>query len=506
MAMRRSFRHCLFDPEDFTLTFELVPNRGGRGNEQDKILRFAQEAAMDGRIQAVSITENAGGHPTLAPDVLGREIRRLGLEVINHFSCKDKNRNQIESQLFAWDREQFTNLLVLSGDYPRAGYRGQPKPVFDLDSIQLLDLISGMNEGHSDRDGSESAATFQPTSFLKGVAVSPFKLLEEELYLQYLKLARKIRAGADYIITQLGFDARKFHEMIQFVRQQKWPTPILGNVFIPNLTVSRMMHTGEIPGCIISDELYRQIINESHASDHGKKARLIRGAKLLAVIQGLGYSGAHIGGPGLSFADVRFVMDEAQKLCPSWQELIPELKFWPQGGFYLYEADERTGLNSETMRPQRRAGRKNHSLNYRFAKKCHDLLFAPESPLFNSMRSFCFALERRNLEGALDNFEYFSKHILFDCRNCGDCRLAELAYLCPQSGCAKFLLNGPCGGSTNGWCEVYPKSKRCFYVRLYERLKRLEIDAFFQAKTLPPRDWSKNWTSAWLNFFHENQE
>ncbi len=77
--------------------------------------------------------------------MLGLEIKKMGLDVITHFSCKDKNRNQMESLLFGWDREGLCNLLVLSGDYPKKGFQGTPKPVFDLGSVQALHLISRMN-------------------------------------------------------------------------------------------------------------------------------------------------------------------------------------------------------------------------------------------------------------------------------------------------------------------------------------------------------------------------
>ncbi|MDA8165234.1 MAG: hypothetical protein M0017_09440, partial [Desulfobacteraceae bacterium] len=74
-APSSSFRRSLLDPGQFTLTFELVPGRSGRSKEYAQTLAFAREAAADGRLQAVSITENAGGHPALSPEVLGLECR-----------------------------------------------------------------------------------------------------------------------------------------------------------------------------------------------------------------------------------------------------------------------------------------------------------------------------------------------------------------------------------------------------------------------------------------------
>jgi methylenetetrahydrofolate reductase (NADPH) len=79
--------------------------------------------------------------------VIGLEISRLGIDPIIHFTCKDKNRNQIESILYSLDRIGISNLLVMTGDFPLYGFEGKAKPVFDLDSIHLLHLIHQMNEG-----------------------------------------------------------------------------------------------------------------------------------------------------------------------------------------------------------------------------------------------------------------------------------------------------------------------------------------------------------------------
>ena len=500
VALDSAFRRSLFDPEQFTLTFELVPSRGGHSKGQTRLMDLAQAAATDGRLQAVSITENAGGHPALSPEVLGQEIQSLGLEVINHFSCKDKNRNQMESLLFGWDRKGLHNLLVLTGDYPQDGYQGRPKPVFDLDSVQVLDLISQMNRGHIKASSPRAALEFTPTSFLKGVAVSPFKLLESELFLQYAKLHRKVLAGADYIITQLGYDARKFHEVLLYLRLNDLHLPVLGNVFIPNLTVARLMHQGEIPGCIISDGLYAQILAEAESPDRGKKARLIRAAKLLAILQGLGYAGAHIGGPGLTFSDLDFVLSLSRELLPDWQRHVPELAYWPKDGAYHFAKDPANGLNLPNTNPKidQEPG---ISVPYALSHAVHNIFFEPAGAGFPLARKLCLGLDKAGHDLFLMRLEYLTKLLLFGCQNCGDCRLADLAYLCPQSGCAKYLLNGACGGSQNGWCEVYPGRKRCFYVRLYERLKRYGLIEALKDGSRPPRDWSRHNTSSWLNFF-----
>ena len=141
-----TFRTSLFKNEEFTITFELVPGRGSGGKKLEGILKFAEEAKKDGRVKALSITDNPGGHPALAPTSLGLDIQSMGIASLIHFSLKDKNRNMAESQLFECHRHGLLNLLVLGGDYPRYGFHGQAMPVFDLDSPQLLTLINRLRQ------------------------------------------------------------------------------------------------------------------------------------------------------------------------------------------------------------------------------------------------------------------------------------------------------------------------------------------------------------------------
>jgi methylenetetrahydrofolate reductase (NADPH) len=490
----------LHNPDEFTLTFELVPGRGGRTQEISRIVNLARDIAADGRFQALSITENAGGQPALSPETLGTEILTMGSEVIIHLSCKDKNRNQMESLLFGWDRHNLHNLLVIAGDYPKEGYCGFPKPVFDLDTIHVLDMLARMNLKQQSPPNDDTGKGEMGSPFLKGVVVSPFKMLESELLMQYYKLHRKVAAGADFVITQLGYDARKFHELQQYMLQNNLNIPLLGNVFIPSLKVVELMHEGKLPGCIMPDSLYEQICWEARTPDKGKKARLLRGAKLLAVLKGLGYHGAHIGGPALTFEDLDFILTRADEMVADWQSFTADLAFYPEDAFYCYEKDQATGLNTatETARPPA----KKHRLSaYSFSHWVHETAFEPEGALYDFSKKTCLYLDETRMRGPFSTFEYITKAALFGCQNCGDCTLERLAFLCPQSRCAKYLLNGPCGGSHLGWCEVYPGEKRCVYVLAYERLKPYGREEKFKSGFIPPRDWSLNNTSSWVNFY-----
>ncbi len=183
-----------------------------------------------------------------------------------------------------------------------------------------------------------------------------------------------------------------------------------------------------------------------------------------------------------------------------WLSIVEELSFWPDNGYFFYEKDEKTGLNRPELRQQSRRGR-HFFVNYQLAKLVHNLAFTKKGPLFKPARAACLYLAGSRFAQWLTRFEHIAKFLAFGCQNCGDCTLAELTFLCPQSGCAKYLLNGPCGGSRNGWCEVYPGRKRCLYVKLYERAEKDGITRNWQKGYVPPRNWALNNSSSWVNFF-----
>jgi len=108
---------------------------------------MAELAAKDPDINGITITDNPGGKPAILACTLAVETKNFGIEPIIHFTCKDKNRNDIESELYALARSGAKNLLVMTGDYPSEGYSGRPKPVFDMDAVHALRLINHMNKG-----------------------------------------------------------------------------------------------------------------------------------------------------------------------------------------------------------------------------------------------------------------------------------------------------------------------------------------------------------------------
>ncbi|MBW6519989.1 MAG: methylenetetrahydrofolate reductase C-terminal domain-containing protein [Desulfoarculaceae bacterium] len=511
------FRTSLFKTEEFTLTFELVPGRGSGGKRLEGILRFAEEAKKDGRIKALSITDNPGGHPALAPTALGLDIQSIGIEPLIHFSLKDKNRNMAESQLFECHRHGLLNLLILGGDFPRYGFHGQAMPVFDLDSPQLLALIDRLRQTLPlEKEAPGGVMPLPPMDFLAGCVVSPFKTTEAEQIFQYAKLLTKISSGAHFVISQLGFDMNKYQELLSFCRQNAITVPLIASVFIPSIKVAEIMCRGQVPGVIFPESLVQAMKEEGQSQDSGEEARLLRGAKMVSVLKQMGYSGVHLGGNNLDFSKIAFLLDQAEHFTRTadLRELRQEVDFPAPSTWYFFSHP-----GQQTPAPQA------PSVLFRINQQIHDSVFTPEGFIFPLARGVSLRADQNSKVSSLYTFcEQLIKTLLFRCRMCGDCTLDESSYLCPQSGCPKKMINGPCGGSLHGFCEVYPKEKLCFWVKVYHsnppgqtrvddgrREANAEGASNGQRVTggrslphcplLPPKDWSLQGSSSWLNYF-----
>jgi methylenetetrahydrofolate reductase (NADPH) len=495
------FKEALLNLRKFPVTWELVPGRGAREAAQEKALALAKQAAAGGKIIALTVTDNPGGSPAMSADFMGSEILKLGIEPLVHFTSKDKNRSSIESQLYALDRAGVRNLLVMSGDYPVSGYLGRPAPVFDLDPINILQLISDMNKGLT-YPGINCNVRHQPSDFFPGAVVSPFKATEAEQMVQYYKLRKKIAAGAQFIVTQLGYDARKFHEVFLFMKQNGFNLPLVGNIYILPYSAAKIMNRNELPGSVVTDKLLSELEHERNDPDKGVGARILRAARMYAILKGMGFNGAHIGGHNIKYEQVEEIIRQGEVLSSQWTGLIRYFNYPIANGFYYFEHDQNTGLNRETE--TNRLTRPLDAIvgcSYGLSRLFHKLMFDPGKKLYGVMKRLSSRVAGTKMEAFFHKLEHLTKVVLFDCKDCGDCALIDLAYLCPMSQCPKNQRNGACGGSFEGWCEVYPGKKQCVYVRAYARLKKHCEEQQLENSIVPPCNWDFYQTSAWINYY-----
>jgi methylenetetrahydrofolate reductase (NADH) len=501
-----SLRERFAQPDAFVVVAELVTSRGLiTADGSDQVLGLARELAADPKIDVLSITDNPGGHAMVAPDALGTDLISRGQEVIIHLACKDWNRNALESRGWQLGSQGFNNVLALSGDYPVTGHRGLAAPVFDIDSVGLLKLLSEMNEGLPDDRRPDTR--LERTDFLLGCVVTNHKRHEREVMPQYFKLRKKARAGARFVINQIGWDTRKDDELLRWIRRDGFPLHALANVYLLSRTAARAFRRGKIPGVVVSDRLLELAERHGASADQGRAFFVDLAAKHVAVARGLGFDGVYVGGhmPAETFGEIlgragSFGEDD-------WRELAREIQFPLEDEFYLFEADPETGLSSDevtrTYLESKRSRRTDLRvpLKYRFSRRLHEAVFASEAPLFPAGQALYRRVEktRQPVRRAAHALEQAAKVPLFGCRDCGDCSLPEIAYVCPESQCAKNQRNGPCGGTRDGLCEVY--DTECIWSQAYERLKAYGEEESMLDGPVVVKDNALAGTSAWANTF-----
>ena len=449
----------------FCYVVELVASRLAR---EAKLLEVASQLATVPGVVAGSITSYAGGAMGHDPIRVGTAARARGLVPNIHLTCVNRDRAGIQRTLEDLHGLGIENILALTGDYPKESTGAQAK--FELDSVQLVSLIQEMRQSGM--------------PFWVSVAVSPFKYTEPDCLYQYLKLEKKIAAGADCAITQLGFDVHKFRELKSYLAEHSLRTPVLGNVYVLTKKAAEKMAKGEPPGCWVSPELLEKIQVEVKAADKGLAARLERAARMVAILRGLGYAGAYLGGDHRADR-VRWIIRRSESLAEKWEEFAEELAYSPKAGFFLY-----TTLPAQRKKPG-------------FVPRLLDLLGASfqvkkEGPLRRVLTGLFRWFDKRPLAShALERAEFFLKSPAFGCQACGNCVLGSMEYVCPQT-CPKNLRNGPCGGTSLGRCEVVDKP--CIWVEVYERAKASQRVQDLSVY-IPPRNPLLQGTSSWINYF-----
>lgn len=446
-----------------------------------RVLEVASRLARVPQLVAGSITSYAGGAIGHDPIRVGTAARARGLTPNIHVTCVSQDRRGLLKTLEDLHALSIHNVFALTGDYPKPGAgasgaaaEGTPA-VFDLDSVHLVTLIA------------EQRRAGMP--FHVSVAVSPFKWVETDAMYQYLKLEKKIAAGADAAITQVGWDSRKFAELKRYLDERRLATPLLGNVYVLSLRAAERMAKGQPPGCWVSPELLERVREESRAADGGLRARLERAARTAAVLRGLGYAGAYIGGTH-DPDQIQWIIRRSEALAPQWEDLAAELRFGRTEGFYLYE--EAPGAARRGHLPGSAVpGRVLNFLGRAFP-------VSRDTWLRRVLRRAMAWVDRRPpLAAALERAELALKQPLFGCQACGNCVLGYMEYVCPQT-CPKQMRNGPCGGTDMGRCEVVDQP--CIWVGVYERAR--DADRVDSLKVyIPPPDRSLTGTSSWINYF-----
>ncbi len=387
----------------------------------------------------ITFPQNPGGAANLDPAdalaVMAADGLLDGLDYIPHISCKDSNTDALISTLVGYRTRGIESVLALTGDKPLTA-----KGVFEVESVGLLAMIQKLN-----RDALLKAKSGQWDAvhrFFAGAAVSPFKYTEASLMQQYYKMEKKIAAGAQFLITQVGWDWKKSVELMRYLKDNAIDTPVIGNVYwlTTRTPAPRLMHDIKLPGCYVSDALLARLQSES-VDEHIERA-----AQQTAMYKAIGAAGVDIGG----VHDVEIfmrILNRAAEIGDQWEQYKDNLCWPAEKAFYLYDDN---GKQTALSAPKKKC-------NERFFNLMHRAILDPTYCGFRAFRATLRAF-RADRDGSFSNkafngIEKPIKYWLFECEECGDCYLPENFSYCTIGGCEKGLDNAPCGDATvDGRC------------------------------------------------------
>jgi|YNPNPStandDraft_1061719.scaffolds.fasta_scaffold00269_19 methylenetetrahydrofolate reductase (NADPH) len=237
-------------------------------------------------VDAVNLTDNQTAIVRMSSVMSSVFALEGGVEPIMQMTCRDRNRLAQQSDVLGASAAGVKNLLCLTGDYMSFGNEPGAKGVFDLDSVQLIHTVAGMNAG---RFLSGEEMKVPPKMFIGGAA-NPFA---EPLELRIIRLGKKIDAGAHFIQTQPVFDFPRFEKWMSLVREAGLHEKvfILAGV-MPVRSVKALMYMKEsVPGMSIADEYIKRMQSAEDGKEEGVKI-CVETIKRLRDIEGV--RGVHI--------------------------------------------------------------------------------------------------------------------------------------------------------------------------------------------------------------------
>lgn len=252
----------------FAVTGELGPPQSADGEEIRK-----KAGLLKGYCDAVNITDNQTAIVRMSSIGAGTIVVQEGLEPVIQMTCRDRNRLAIQADLMGAYALGMRNLLCLTGDHQIFGNHPTAKNVFDLDSLQLVRMVSDMRDESIFQCG--DAFKGPEPRFFVGAAAAPFA---DPIDFRPYRLAKKVKAGADFIQTQLVYDIPAFERYMEKVRELGLheETYILAGVGpLKSPGMARYMKNN-VPGILVPDELIQRMAGASAPWDGKSKDELTR--------------------------------------------------------------------------------------------------------------------------------------------------------------------------------------------------------------------------------------
>jgi methylenetetrahydrofolate reductase (NADPH) len=256
--------------KQFVVTAELDPPRG---SDATKTLEEARAAARF--VDAVNISDSPQANLRMTPLVAAKLVQdAVGVEVIAHFTCRDRNVIGLQSELLGAHALGVRNILCLRGDPPERGDHPEARGVFEVDAVGLSGIVQSLNNGKS-RGGRD----LEPTDFSIAVAANPGAT---DLHLERERFQQKVEAGAHFAQTQPVFDLETVERFLNVVQPS---IPVLFGVLpVRSLEMAeRVSKWTRIPEALLRD-----------LETVGKGAGVVWARRIVQDLRALGVAGAHL--------------------------------------------------------------------------------------------------------------------------------------------------------------------------------------------------------------------
>lgn len=281
----------------FAVTAELGPPL----NADAEVVR-RKAKILKGYVDAFNVTDGQTAVTRMSSWAAGLIAREEGMDFVIQMTCRDRNRIALQMDILGAAALGINNVLCLSGDYISFGNHPKAKPVYDVDSLQLIKIVKDMRDERKFECGDEINGV-EPRLFI-GAAANPFAYPFE---IRAVRLAKKVAAGADFIQTQIVYNVERFSEWMKMVRDAGLheKVKILAGVApIRSVGAAKYMKT-QVPGMDVPDSIIDRL------SSIPKEERPKEGIKLCADIvnhvrQIEGVAGVHI-------------------MAIEWEEAVPEI-------------------------------------------------------------------------------------------------------------------------------------------------------------------------------------
>jgi len=251
-----------FESGSFVVTGEVGPPKG---INVEHCLHEAEKYLKD-TVTAVNVTDGQTAVMRIGSMAVSKMLLDCGIEPIFQMTCRDRNRIALEMDLLSAASLGIRNVLALTGDHVALGDHPEAKPVFDLDSVSLLQamvLLEAGTDMGKDIKGNANKLDGAP-KFFKGCCVTP---CADELEPQIIKMEKKVEAGTQFVQTQAVYDPAAFEQFMKRIEHLKVPV-MVGIVVLKSAGMANYMNRS-VPGVSVPDDIVKRL-SEAAKEDRQK--------------------------------------------------------------------------------------------------------------------------------------------------------------------------------------------------------------------------------------------